>query len=277
MPLIDLVKCTRCLKCVRDCPADAITIETGLIAETCIHCGHCVAICPEMAVSPDFGEIHPLVDHAVTARDFRNLTAGIRSCRSYLPKEVPDEVLNQLVGNISNCPSASNARPLHLTIVRIPEKVRQLNDDTEKSLIRMFSFITSPLVRPFLRLFEPSLDLKKLRRYKDSFIAKRKAGSSFICHHAPAVILFHGPVTKTGMHEADANIWATYTSIYANTMGLGTCFNGFIVKAMGKNSKQNSKYGIPAGHCVYASLLVGYPKVRYRNESSRKGPQVQLI
>lgn len=69
MPVINLEKCTRCLKCVKDCPATAITIETGEIADTCIHCGHCVAICPEMAVSPDFGDIFPLQPHSVSSEN----------------------------------------------------------------------------------------------------------------------------------------------------------------------------------------------------------------
>ena len=121
------------------------------------------------------------------------------------------------------------------------------------------------------------MDLGKLKRYKDSFIGLRKTNDSMICHHAPAVILFHGGVSKSGMLEADANIWATYTSIYANTMGLATCFNGFIVRAMGKKSKQNPVFGIPANHRVYASLLIGYPKVKYMNESSRKSPEAVLL
>lgn len=277
MPVIDLEKCTRCLKCVNDCPATAITIETGEIAETCIHCGHCVAICPEMAVSPDFGDIFPLQQHSVSSENFRNLSSGIRTCRSYQPKEIPDKVLLELVENMKHYPSASNARPLQITIVRSGEKVKLLNDLATESLIRMFSFITSPVIGFFIQLFAPSLNIKKLKRYKDSFVELRKTNDSLICHHAPAVVLFHGEVSKTGMLEADANIWATYTSIYANTMGLGTCFNGFIVKAMGKKSKLNPQFGIPANHRVYASLLVGYPKVKYKNEASRKSPEVVLL
>lgn len=277
MPVIDLEKCTRCLKCVKDCPARAITIETGEIADTCIHCGHCVAICPEMAVKPDFGDVFPLLPHSVTSDDFRNLTAGIRTCRSYLPKEVPDEVLQQLVENMKHYPSASNARPIQITIVRSKEKVQLLNDLTANALIKLFSLVCSPWISPFIRLFARSLNIDKLKRYKDSFVELRKTNDSLICHHAPAVLLFHGVVSKTGMAEADANIWATYTSIYANTLGLGTCFNGFIAKAMGKKSKINPKFAIPAGHQVYASLLVGYPKVKYKNESSRIIPEVFFL
>ena len=277
MPVIDIEICTRCLKCVKDCPARAITIETGEIADTCIHCGHCVAICPEMAVKPDFGNIFTLQSSSVTPEDFRNLTAGIRTCRSYQPREIPDEVLLQLVDNMKHYPSASNARPIQITIVRSGEKVKLLNDLTATALIRMFSFITSPVVGLFIRLFIPSMDILKLKRYKDSFVELKQTNDSLICHHAPAVLLFHGPASKTGMLEADANIWATYTSIYANTLGLGTCFNGFIVRAMGKKSKQNQQFDIPMNHAVYASLLIGYPKVKYKNETSRKSPEVILL
>lgn len=277
MPVIDLERCTRCLKCVKDCPARAIAIETGEIADSCIHCGHCVAICSEMAVRPDFGDIYPLQPLSIIPEDFRNLTARIRTCRSYLSKEIPDEVLLQLVDNMKHYPSASNARPIQVTIVRSPEKVQLLNDLTADALIKMFSIVTSPFIGLFIRLFVPSMDLAKLKRYKDSFIGLRKTNDSQICYHAPAVMLFHGPASKTGMLEADANIWATYTSIYANTLGLGTCFNGFIVKAMGKNSKQNQKFGLPTNHAVYASLLIGYPKVKYKNESSRKSPDAVLL
>ncbi len=277
MPVINLERCTKCLKCEKDCPSNAITIETGEISNSCIHCGHCVAICPEMAVRPDFGDVFLLQPHTVTPKDFRNLTSGIRSCRSYLSKDVPDAVLLQLVENMKHYPSASNARPLQISIVRSKEKVKLLNDLTAEALIRLFSLVCSPWISPFIRIFAPSINIKKLKRYKELFIERQKTNDSQICHHAPAVLLFHGESSKTGMAEADANIWATYTSIFANTLGLGTCFNGFIVKAMGKKSKLNPQFKVPANHQVYASLLVGYPKVKFRNETSRQSPIVVLL
>ncbi len=277
MPVIHLEKCTSCLKCERDCPARAITIETGEISKSCILCGHCVAICPELAVSPDFGGIIPLSAHGVTAEGFRDLTAGIRSCRSYLKKEIPEELLVRLVDNIKHYPSASNTRPLQVTIVRTGEKIKLLNNLTEETLLKKFSRFTSFPVSLFVKLLIPSGEFKKLKLYRKKFAEQRKTNDSMICHHAPAVILFHGPETKTGMFEADANIWATYTSVYANTMGLGTCFNGFIVNAMKKKSGHSADFGIPSGHRVYASLLVGYPKVKYVNECSRNSPEINLV
>jgi nitroreductase len=262
---------------VNDCPSRAITIETGEIADNCIHCGHCVAICPETAVSPDLGNIFPLQQHSITAENFKKLTAGIRTCRSYMQKEIPDEVLLELVENMKHYPSASNSRPIQITIVRTKEKVKLLNDLTAETLLKIFGFVSSPLVGGIIQLFAPSIDIKGLRQYKTKFLELRKTNDSLICHHAPAVLLFHGPASRVGMGEADANIWATYTSILANTMGLGSCFNGFIKKAMGKKSKVNQQFGLPSNHQVYASLLIGYPKVKYKNEASRKSPDVVLL
>lgn len=277
MPIIDLSNCTRCLKCVKDCPANAITIDTGVISKNCIHCGHCIAICPERTVFPDHGEIVALRPNPVNAEDFSQLAAGLRSCRNYQSKEVPEDLLRQLVANLRHAPSASNARQLQIAIVHTPEKIQLLNKLSEESLIALFSWVTSPFISPFIKLFSPKLDIQKLRRYKKSFEKQRKENNSMICHHAPALLLFHGPVTKAGMLEADANIWATYTSLYAHTMGLSTCFIGFIVKAFAKNGKQNHHFGIPAANRIYAALTVGYPKVKYMQECSREGPLVTLV
>jgi hypothetical protein len=158
-------------------------------------------------------------------------------------------------------PSASNTRGLQITIVRSKEKVKLLNDLTEEKLIRMFSFAGSRVGGLIFKLLVPSANIRKIRRYRDLFISRRDANE----------------VSKTGMLDADANIWATYTSLYANTLGLATCFNGFITKTMTKKSKLNQRFNVPVNHQVYAALLVGYPKVKYRNEASRQSPVVVLV
>jgi hypothetical protein len=89
-------------------------------------------------------------------------------------------------------------------------------------------------------------------------------------------MLFHAPITKYGMECADAYIWATYTSIYANTLGLGTCFNGFITNAMDRSKSMRKEFGIPDGHRVHAALLIGHPKVKYIHEAGRDIPVAQF-
>jgi len=274
MPSIQLENCTRCLKCVKDCPSDAIDIEQGSINSSCIHCGHCVAICPESTVFPDEGTINKLHAAPVSSSDFQDLSAGIRTCRSYKDREVDEETLNLLVEHMKHYPSASNQRPIEITIVKTKENIQKLNNQTAQRLIKTIGIYTSPVLMPILQLLAPKLELSRLNNYKKRFIAKNTPGSSLVCHHAPAVILFHAPVTKYGMAAADANIWATYTSIHANTLGLGSCFNGFIVSAMSRSKAMRTEFGLPSNHQIYASQLIGHPKVKYTNEAGRDKPKV---
>jgi ferredoxin len=277
MPTIQLDKCNKCLKCVMDCTADAIDIENGVIESTCIYCGHCVAICPESAIYPENGEINKLGIEAISSNDFANLTAGIRTCRSYYSKEIEDETIRKLIENMKHYPSASNARPIQIMHIKSKNLIQKLNDETVKGLIKMVGLITSPLVKPLLRIFSSKINLPRIEKYKNQFIKRQVPGSSQICHHAPSVLLFHAEETKYSMANADAYIWATYTSIYAKTLGLGTCFNGFIVKGLERNKNLKTELGIPSNHQVYASLLIGYPTVKYVNEVSREILKVNSI
>ena len=277
MPVIKLENCTRCLKCVKDCPSNAINIDQGTINENCIHCGHCVAICPESTVFPDVGELKKLPSLKLSSVAFRDLSAGIRTCRSYKDKEVEEETLDLLVDNMKHYPSASNARPIEITFVKTRELVQRLNDQTAKTLLSSISLFTSPLLMPILQLLAPKIDLPRLKNYKMQFMARQKPGASLICHHAPVVILFHAPVSSYSMAGADANIWATYTSIFAHTLGLGSCFNGFIVMAMKRNKALRKEFKLPKNHQVYAALLLGHPKVKYIHEAGRARPKSELL
>ena len=277
MPTIQLEKCIKCMKCVKDCPSDAIDIELGTINDSCIHCGHCVAICPESTIFPDEEAITKLEPGTFSAMDFQQLSARVRTCRSYLQKEVDDHLLNQLVVNMKNYPSASNARPIEITIIKTGKEVQKLNHQTAEKLIKTIGMITSPLLMPLIRLFAPKIGVDKLNNYKKQFIARQTPESSQVCHHAPVVMLFHAPKTKYGMASADAYIWSTYTSLYANSLGLGTCFNGFIVTAMERSKSMRKEFGLPSNHMIYASLLIGHPKVKYVNEVGRSAPHLNVI
>ncbi len=277
MPTIVTEKCIKCLKCEKDCPSDAISIETGVINNSCIHCGHCVAICPEEAVLPDTGRIIPLKDITVNANDFEQLSANLRSCRSYSKRAVSEKTIVKLIENMKHYPSASNARPIQVTVVKTPEKVQQLNDDTASALIKSLSKVSNPVVKTILKVTAPSMNTKGLSAYKTKLTERQAIDTSQICRHAPVVMLFHGVNNRFGMADTDAQIWATYTSIYAKTMGLGSCFIGFIVKAMEQNKSMKKDYNIPENHRVFAALILGYPKVNYVNETSREKPGYQLI
>ena len=213
----------------------------------------------------------------VSPSDFQKLSAGIRTCRSFKKKELDEATLTLLMENMKHYPSASNSRPIEITIAKSEEVIQRLNNQTAQKLIKTLKLISGPLVKPVLKILAPKMNISGLNNYKKQFIARQTPESSQVCHHAPSVILFHAPQTKFGMAGADSYIWATYTSIYANTLGLGTCFNGFITKAMERSKTMRKEFRIPHGNQVYAALLIGYPKVKYINEAGRDIPQVEYI
>jgi uncharacterized protein len=58
-PEIDPAACTACQKCIRWCPADAVSEIAGksfIDREKCIGCGECVAVCRFEAVKYDWGQ-----------------------------------------------------------------------------------------------------------------------------------------------------------------------------------------------------------------------------
>jgi nitroreductase/NAD-dependent dihydropyrimidine dehydrogenase PreA subunit len=277
MPSIKLENCTKCLKCVKDCPSDAIEIEQGIITKACIHCGHCVAICPEATIYPDADVLSKLEPSGLSSSDFRQLSANIRTCRSYHRKAVDKETLNMLVDNMKHYPSASNARPIEITTIKTPDLIERLNKRTGETLIKSMKLPTSAVMKPILKVLAPKMNIARLANYKRRFIEKNVPGSSLICHHAPTVMLFHAHISKFGMECADAYIWSTYTSIYANTLGLGTCFNGFITNAMDRSKSMRKEFGIPDGHRVHAAILIGHPKVKYLHEAGRDAPSNKVI
>jgi ferredoxin len=60
---IDADKCTACGRCVRDCPAAAISIDGKAVrkASACIHCYRCAAVCPVKAVVCPIDKLQDMV------------------------------------------------------------------------------------------------------------------------------------------------------------------------------------------------------------------------
>lgn len=264
---IDKELCNACKQCEKDCTSHAIHIDTATIDPTCILCGHCVAICKQQAVRIDNIPPQTLDKQTITPQQFTTLCAHARTCRHFTSQELPQDILDSIRSNISLYPSASNTRQVQLTIITAPDAIAELNSFTANTLLRLFTIYSNPLISFLLRAFVSKSELQKIKNYKQLFIEKMRRNSQNITYKAPAVLIFHAQHHNTGMLQTDADIWATYTSLLCASHGLGTCFNGFIVKALHKSSKAKVRLGIPPSHTVYISLLIGYPKYTYTHRA----------
>ena len=60
--------------------------------------------------------------------DFLDIVAGRRSVRKYLDKEVPEELLEQVLEAVRWAPSGGNTQPWEVIVVRDPKTRRELQD-----------------------------------------------------------------------------------------------------------------------------------------------------
>lgn len=262
---IDEELCNKCRLCEKDCPAHAISIDTMSINSACILCAHCVAICKQEAVRIDNIKPQPIEPQTITPQELKTLFTHTRSCRHFKLKNIDQHILDDILQSSHLYPSASNTRKLQITIITDEKLIETIQHTAAKKLLSTFRFYTNPIIAKIASIIVPKQEMEKLTNYKKTFTEELHNKSHNITYKAPAVLLFHGKPQITGMIENDANIWATYTSLLCSSYGLGTCFNGFIVKGLKGNKKILSQLGIPKNHSIFISLLVGYPKHTYYN------------
>ena len=269
--------CIGCKKCEADCTSLSIHIDNFTVENTCIACGHCVAICESSAIQFENKPTIELHKPTISPDEFYNLSTHTRTCRNFTTKPIEFEIVKKLLDNMANYPSASNSRKVEVTIITNPDVIKRLNDFSSQTLYKLFSTLTKPIVKQILQVFISKSEANKLVKYKALFERKMKNNPNNITYEAPLVMIFHAKKNKTGMLQTDADIWSTYTSLYASTFGLGTCFNGFIVKALQGNTNAKIEFGIPKENEVFISILIGYPKFNYTNETGRNIPRYTII
>lgn len=270
---IDIDRCVKCKLCEKVCPSGSICIDKlSVDSKSCIQCAHCVAVCPKQAIKVD-GKFTKPVDSELN--DIETLLSGIRSTRSFKDKAVEPELLDRLISILGSAPSAMNGRAIELEVYTNKAKIKMINDSVAESLYKLFSKLTSPMIKPIVTLLKGKEMINKLANYRDKMKTLRVEAPNFICYEAPVVIILHGP-NDGGMHCDDSNIWLTYLTIAAKSMGLSSCINGFIVTALQKDKKLKDTLSIPKGRKVYGSLLLGYGDIKYINHHLRAAPKVKF-
>jgi len=269
--------CTNCLECEQDCPSLSINISQGTINKHCIACGHCVAICKTQAMSFKDKSINLIAKNPITGDDFVTLCRQHRSIRSYKSDKIKDEHLDALLKNMVQYPSSSNFRDCKVTIITNRDIINELVKETNSTLQKTFKLATKGITKHLFNLVITKDESNKIKYYAQQFKKKQDMNVDFITYNAPALIIFHGKKMRMRTLVSDAYIWATYTSLYAKTLGIGSCFIGFIVAAAARNKKINDICKIPQTHILHSCLTIGYSNKEYVNEVSRDLPNYTIL
>ena len=236
-------------------------------------CGHCVAVCPVNAVKHQELEPNgflPAREGAgVSPEDLYYSLRARRSCRVYARKEVPRELLERLIDIARFAPTGRNWQDFEFLVIRDKPKVEELS----QKLAIHYGNLAKEL--------EASGDgipyyLKKalysFRKNYEYFLQ----GKDRIFRGAPVVIVVHASADNP--EAIDNSIYALFHMILmAEALGLGTCINGFLIRATERAPELLKELAIPEGHKVYGCITVGFPKSKFHRFPPRRPPKVRWM
>lgn len=248
---IDEEKCIHCGMCIKDCSANALSFNENKIPEineyACFKCQHCLAVCPTGALS--ILEKYPENSDEIMLQDSEkvlNLIKSRRSIRHYKQENLDREKLEKLKNMLNWVPTGCNNHRLHFSFI---DDIDVMND------FRCYvnGIITNALTKTPVKAI-----LGKFGRYKKTFLN----GADIVFRGAPHLIVAATPVDAP-CYEIDPTIALSYFELYAQSMGVGTCWCGLGEYCLKVIPELSEYLKIPQNYKASYMMLFGEPDVKY--------------
>ena len=252
---IDSEKCVHCGQCIKDCMACALEFDENKIPKValggenrCIKCQHCLAVCPTGALSifdknPEDSEIKKICN----PDEVLNLIKNRRSYRHFKQENISPEIMYKLKDMLNWVPTGVNDHRLHFSFIDDIEVMNDFRNYTNKKIIEFAS-------KPVLNVM-----FKKFERYKKALLR----GDDIIFRGAPHMVVVSSPI-NAHCKDVDPMIALSYFELYAQSLGIGTCWCGLaygVLRIMPELCKQLE---IPNTHKMSYAMLFGLPDVNYK-------------
>lgn len=169
--------------------------------------------------------------------EFLDLLVKRRAIRDYEKREIPLEIIHEVIRDACLAPSSGNGQPWRYIIVNHREWIRRLSDESKKNLLATMGAA-------------PDHPLKKY----EAALGNRDFN---VFYNAPCLIFIAcSKEIKSGY--VDCALAACYLMFSAAEHGLGTCWVdlGSDIRDPGLKSA----IGLPDDHRIIAPIIMGYPK-----------------
>ncbi len=282
--------CSNCKLCMEVCPCNIIGTNENegvyFIKEResiCMECGHCMAVCPSKAISvnglsyeDDFVEI-PKND--LDYDRFMSFLANRRSVRNFKDQPVPDETIKKILDSICYAPFGAEPEMVNITVINNRKSIERALPYISKFLDDIVKWIDSPVAsfmikrkkgpETFNTLKNHVYPISKLGNYKLEY-------GDRITRGAPALLIFHA---EKGAEEHTNNslIYASYSILAAHALGLGASMIGLVPAAINKVPQVREIFRIPKENEAVMSVIIGYPKYKYKRAIKRKIKNIEWI
>ncbi len=267
--IVDESKCNRDGICVDVCPSRIIIMrgKEGFpqilpkLEAGCIRCGHCVAVCPTGALSHQEMPVDacPPVDPALAVDDKQaaQFLRSRRSIRVFKEQPVEKAMIQKLIEIARYAPTAGNSQRVVWHVVTDPAAMAR----------------TADLAAAYLQHIIDTRPRGSYPVYYPSMVAGQKAGRDPILRRAPVLIVASAPEMPSNGF-VDVSLALSYLELMAPSLGLGTCWAGIVYSALANDPQVKQILGVPEDHVFFYSMLVGYPKYKYRRLPQRRPPEI---
>jgi nitroreductase/NAD-dependent dihydropyrimidine dehydrogenase PreA subunit len=283
-PEVIQAKCVGCGLCLQVCPSFVLDVTQGKArvarGDWCIECGHCGAICPVEAISQKgtLSDSHPRswTQAASSPEVLELLFRERRSIRVYEKESIPDDILERILDAGRYAPTGTNSQNVHYVALKSSEEIERLRLMTTDFYAKIFARIQGWLGALLLRLFAGRRLVDSLRDSlpKVEFAKKlMEKGQDCLFYHAPVVVVAHAESWDT-CSPFNCSVALYNCSLVAHTLGIGCCFNGYLVSAINSDRKIKRWLAIPPDHKCYAAMTLGYQKLRYPRLVKREPAKV---
>jgi NADPH-dependent glutamate synthase beta subunit-like oxidoreductase/nitroreductase/Pyruvate/2-oxoacid:ferredoxin oxidoreductase delta subunit len=304
----------RCLGCGLQEPK-----FTGMqyFGKICIACHNCEAVCPQEALkfpsfyqvnkgrwaydfdypeAPGLGMPNPLmlekpapfaeIEHQLT--DVEKVIYRRRSVRVYRKDPVPRELISRVLEAGRFAPSAGNCQGWKFIVVTD----RQLLDELSASTIKFLSLFTKlyqgkgpgrTTLKKALAFLKPNaIDQRPMCAIQALSTPKFGDGKLDCFFNAPAAILLVTHHLHISEPQLGMGICGQNMVLAAHSLGLGTCYVGFVSNALNLDpvtkKKFRKKLGIEWPYDSVATVLtIGYPAVPLDKPVDREFPRIKWV
>ena len=282
--------CSGCKLCIEVCPCNILgtdeSEEVYFIPERksiCLNCGQCMAICSSKAINviglSYANDFIDLPENNIDYNMFVDFLATRRSVRNFKDKPIPNEIIDKILDSISYAPFGAEPNKMEITVVNDRKIIESVLPHIENFLENVVKWIENPIssymikrrngTEKFNTIKHHLYPMAKLGNYKLEF-------GDRITRNAPAIIIFHAN-REAEERTHNSLIYASYVTLAAHSLGLGATMIGVLPPALNKLKEVRDIFQIPTENEAIMSVIIGYPKYKYKRTIKRRNQNVRWI
>jgi nitroreductase len=230
----------------------------------CALCGHCEASCTTSALKhlrlPDMKTISRDKLQEINPENLSEYFCSRRSTRNFMRQTVDRPTLEKIFETVRYSPTGINQQQNKWIIISDVERIRQLS---------------SAVIDWMKTMVAAQADLANYLNFA-GLVSKYEQGEDVICREAGNLIIGYTDASYTG-GVIDAVIATAHLELLLPSYGLGGCWAGFVMIALGYSQTVRDVVGLNESHAVRSALMVGYPKYSYSKLPHRNAAEIEWL